>query len=242
LNKEVWAIIGARSGSKGVKNKNIKMLGDHPLLAWSIMACKKSKYIKKIIVSTDSNHYASIAKRYGAEVPYIRSKKNSNDTSSDCDWILELINKMRKLEKMPKFFAHIRPTTPLRDPKVIDEVILRIKKTKNFSSIRSVEKMSETSYKSFEIDKNSLLMPLKGLNVKLSQMNNARQTFPETYLANGYIDILKFDNLVNNVSMHGNKIMPYITPQVKEIDTIEDFKYIQYLVKNYKKYQNTLFS
>ena len=54
---------------------------------------------------------------------------------------------------MPKFFAHIRPTTPLRDPKVIDEVILRIKKTKNFSSIRSVEKMSETSYKSFEIDK-----------------------------------------------------------------------------------------
>ena len=93
----MWAIIGARSGSKGVKNKNIKMLGDHPLLAWSIMACKKSKHIKRIIVSTDSNHYASIAKRYGAEVPYLRSKKNSNDTSSDCYWILELINKMRKL-------------------------------------------------------------------------------------------------------------------------------------------------
>ena len=88
--------------------------------------------------------------------------------------------------------------------------------------------------KNFENNsKNNFDKTLNNKNLKLDDALN------QTFL---FDDILQFDNLINNVSMHGNKIMPYIIPQVKEIDTIEDFKYIQYLVKNNKKYQNTLFS
>ena len=74
--KKVLALIGARSGSKGIKNKNIKKLGDKPLLAWIIKSALKSKLINRIIVSTDSKKYAIIAKKYNAETPVLRPKKN----------------------------------------------------------------------------------------------------------------------------------------------------------------------
>ena len=90
--KKVYALIPARSGSKGLPDKNIMKLNDHPLLGWSIAAAKNCKLIDRVIVSTDSKEYADIALSYGAEVPFIRPIKLSSDTSSDFDFVDHALN------------------------------------------------------------------------------------------------------------------------------------------------------
>ena len=147
----IIAVIPARSGSKGVPDKNIKLLAGKPLIAYSIAAAKKSKLINRIIVSTDSKKYADIAKKYGAEVPFIRPKRISTDKSSDISFFKHAINYFNLREgSIPKLFVHLRPTTPLRDPKVIDKAIKTFMKS-DYTALRSCHKMSESSYKTFEI-------------------------------------------------------------------------------------------
>lgn len=236
----MWAFIGARSGSKGIKDKNIKILGGHPLLAWSIKACLKSKKISRVIVSTDSKKYADISRRYGAEITHLRSKNISGDFSTDFQWITDLLNRMSKEQKIPKYIAHIRPTTPLRDYNLIDNSISLMLKHRNCSALRSVHEMSETSYKSYEIKKNKLA-PLSGLKLSLDDLNQSRQVFPKTYIANGYVDILKYKTLTSLGSIHGNKIIPFITPITHEIDNIEDFNFIEYQLKSNSSLKNFLF-
>ena len=117
----ILAVILARSGSKGIKNKNIKILNGKPLIAWSIATCLKSKRINKIVVSTDSKKYAKIAKSFGAHEIILRPKKFSKDQSTDYDAILHLIKNFKKFNY--EIIAHIRPTTPDRDVKDVDKAI-----------------------------------------------------------------------------------------------------------------------
>jgi CMP-N-acetylneuraminic acid synthetase len=117
---EMLAIIPARCGSKGVKNKNIKKLAGHPLLAYSIAAAKLAR-IEHIIVSTDSEDYAEIAKNYGAQVPFIRSSQISKDNSTDYEFMYHAMHWVReKKEFLPEYWVHFRPTTPLRNPEIIN--------------------------------------------------------------------------------------------------------------------------
>ena len=123
------AIIPARSGSKGVKNKNIKLLGDKHLIAYSILAAKKIPEVKRIIVSTDSEEYAEIARKYGAEVPFLRPKKFADDNSTDLDVFSHIIEWFdKKNNQIPELFIHLRPTSPLRDPNVLNQAIMFFKK------------------------------------------------------------------------------------------------------------------
>ena len=92
-SSKIWAIIPARSGSKGVPHKNIKILAGHPLISYSIQAAKKTSCIEKIIVSTDSTDYANIAREYGAEIPFIRPKKISGDKATDIQFFKHLIQR-----------------------------------------------------------------------------------------------------------------------------------------------------
>ncbi len=113
----VIAIIPARSGSKSVTDKNIKLLSGHPLIAYSIVAAKLSKEIKRVVVSTDSEEYAEIAKKYGAEVPFIRPEIYSKDSSTDRDFFIHAMNWFKDNENtLPEYWVQLRPTTPLRNP------------------------------------------------------------------------------------------------------------------------------
>ena len=120
----IISVIPARSGSKGVPDKNIKLLAGKPLIAYSIAAAKKSKLINKIIVSTDSKKYANIAKKYGAEAPFLRPAELAGGKSTDYDWVNHLLNWLATNEdNNPEYLVHLRPTTPLRDPEIIDNAI-----------------------------------------------------------------------------------------------------------------------
>ena len=113
----IIAIIPARSGSKSVKDKNIALLSGYPLIAYSIVAAKKSELIDRIIISTDSEEYQKIALQYGAEVPFLRPTEYSTDTSTDRDFLIHAMNWLEENERQaPEYWVHLRPTTPLRDP------------------------------------------------------------------------------------------------------------------------------
>ena len=228
---EVVALIPARSGSKGVKDKNIKKLYGHSLLEWSINAALKSKLIDRVFLSTDSKKYADMGERYGAEVPFLRPAKISGDDSSDLDFVLHALDEFKKINLHPKYLVHIRPTTPIRDPDLIDSAISLFMTSNDFSSLRSVHKMSESSYKTFEIT-DRFLTPLPLALVEKVDSNAPRQTFPETYQANGYVDILQTDYILANKNIHGDQILPFITDTAFEVDTIEDFNYLEYLTSS----------
>lgn len=228
----VIGFIPARSGSKGIKNKNIKNLNGKPLLAWSIEACKKSKYIKEIVVSTDSKKYAKIAIKHGATKVIIRPKKISGDKSTDYQALAHAIKNLKNLNY--KFIAHVRPTTPIRKSKDIDKAILLFSK-KNYTSLRSVHEMPESAYKTFEISKKRLLKPICNNKNNMDSFNKPRQSFKKTYAANGLIDIYLKDHLIEKKNLLGKKVFPFITNFVHEIDTIEQFKMINFILSKKKK-------
>ena len=126
---KVVALIPARAGSKGVPNKNIRLLGGHPLLAWSIAACLKSSTIDRVIVSTDSTEYASLAIKLGAEAPFLRPVEISGDRSTDYDFIVHAMDWLAAEKGAPEYLVHIRPTTPLRDQKMIDDAVAAFMKS-----------------------------------------------------------------------------------------------------------------
>ena len=233
LKPKIIAVIPARSGSKSIKDKNIKILKGKPLMAWSIKTCLKSKLIDKVVVSTDSKKYAIIAKKYGAHEVIYRPKNISKDNSTDYEAILHVINNLRYSNY--DFIAHIRPTTPQRDVSEIDRAIKIFSMTR-YNSLRSIHQMSETAYKSFEIYRKKQLKPIANLKFSLDSLNKPRQEFKNTYVANGVIDIYRKKFIMQNKKLFGKKVMAYITKRTEEVDTLEQFKYINYLLKksNYK--------
>ncbi len=222
IKKQTIAIIPARSGSKSIKDKNLKILGKKPLLAWAIEASIKSKLFSKVYVSTDSLKYSKIAQKFGNVQILLRPKKISNDLSSDYEMIQHAIDNIRDEYE---FIAHIRPTTPTR--KISDLAgAVKIFINSDYNSLRSVHEMSESAYKSVEI-KNNILKPLKNLNKNMDEINLPRQNFNKTFKPNGVIDIYRKKFILKNKILFGNKVKAYITKFTPEIDNLEDLNYIE---------------
>jgi len=238
----IIAVIPARSGSKGVPDKNIKSLAGRPLIAYSIAAAQLVTEIDRIIVSTDSEEYADIARDYGAEVPFLRPDEISGDMSTDYDFIKHLLDWMLINEgNMPKYLIHLRPTTPLREGHYISAAIDCIKNIDSATALRSVHKMPESAYKTFEIEE-GFLRSVGSSSFDLDVFNNPRQQFIETFQANGYVDVIRTSYVVENGRLHGDHVIAFITPHVVEIDTVEDFDYLEYNVAKNSVIVDALFT
>lgn len=224
--KNIIAIIPARSGSKGIKDKNIKKLGDKPLIGWAIYHCVKSKLFSKIYLTTDSKKYASIANKFGSIEIIFRPKKISRSNSTDYQMIEHAIS---KININYDYIAHIRPTSPLRTISQMRNAIKLFTRS-NYSSLRSVHEMSETAYKTLEIKK-GMLKPLKNINLSLDKLNGPRQGFNKTYSPNGIIDIYRKNFILKNKLLLGNKSKAFVTTYSKEIDTINDLNYLKKIWK-----------
>ena len=130
--------IAARGGSKGVRRKNIRLLGNKPLIAHTIEKALDSNIFSSVIISTEDNEIARISKKFGAEVPFIRPDLYSSDTSTDREFLIHAMNWLNDNEnKIPEYWVHLRPTTPLRNIEVIDKAIESIKSDKKSTSLRS---------------------------------------------------------------------------------------------------------
>jgi len=231
---KIVAIIPARGGSKGIKNKNIFKIGGFPLIAYTIIAARLSKKIDEILVSTDSKKIAKIAEYFGAKAPFLRPKRISADKSPDIDFVKHAMTWIKEREgAYPDYIVHLRPTTPLRNPKVIDEAIEKIIKNKKATSLRSAHEMKEPPNKMFCI-KNNFFTGLFPNDKRKEYHNLPRQSFPPAYEPNGYVDILIPKTILKYNSIHGPKILPLITQNTGEIDGLGDIPFIKYLLKEGK--------
>ena len=237
----IIALIPARSGSKGVPHKNIKSLCGYTLLEWSIAACKKCELIDDIYVSTDSEEYRQLAISKGAKAPFLRPKEISTDYSTDYEFIVHTLDWLKENNNEPDIIAHIRPTTPLRKVYLMNQAIKSFLGNEKATALRSVHEMSESAYKTFEISENNKLKCIFSENFSLDNSNNARQKFPKTYSANGYIDLLSTKFIRSNGLLHGNNVVPFITPNTIEVDSVDDFEYLEFIVKSNKNLLEGLF-
>ena len=146
MNKKspsVIALIPARSGSKRVPDKNIRILGGHPLIAYTIAAVRQSGVFSAIVVSTDSEQYADISRRYGAEVPFLRPVEMAADLSPDIEWIEHAISQLGSQGREFDCFSILRPTSPFRTSETIQRAWQEFISQEGIDSLRAVEKCRE---------------------------------------------------------------------------------------------------
>jgi N-acylneuraminate cytidylyltransferase len=235
---KIYALVTARSGSKGVIDKNIKTISNHSLLEWSIKSCLKTKLISAVYLSTDSTRYAEIGKECGAIVPFIRPSELAKDNTVDLDVVKHFLS---QLSEMPDALVHIRPTTPLRDPSILDNAIeMFFSKKDELTSLRSVHEMSESAYKSFEVNDKGFLSTIGSIESG-DKANLPRQSFPKTYVANGYVDVLDPNYILKEDKLHGDKILAFETPVVTEVDSSEDLEYLEWQITKQPHLIKTVF-
>jgi CMP-N,N'-diacetyllegionaminic acid synthase len=232
VKEKFWVIIPARSGSKSIKNKNLKKIGKKSLIEHSIKSAKEMNNVDKIVFSSDSKKYLNLASKNDVDICHHRSHLASQDCSTDLDFFKDFI-KYYSVKDLPDFFIHLRPTTPLRKKKILNYALKYFLKNQNkFTSMRSVSKMSESSFKTFTI-KNQKLCSINN-SYELDFFNNPKNSFANTYFPNGYIDIIKTKNILKNF-IHGNKVLPYIIKDnVIDIDSKNDLEYANYIFKQNK--------
>lgn len=233
LEKNILCIIPARGGSKGVPKKNIKDLNGNPLIHYSIVTSQESTYINKIIVSTDSQEIADVAEKLGVSVPFLRPKEISIDTSLDIEYIKHTLLWLEKNQAYKAdYIVLLRPTTPIRKAIEIDKALEILSNNTLASSLRSSHKAAETPLKWFKT-KDGFYTPICS-EITLADTNQPRQAFEDVYIPNGYVDILKTETVQKNSNMYGEKILHFETVHSYEIDTMEDFEFIEYKIKRQK--------
>ena len=226
---EILCIIPARSGSKGIKNKNIKLFNDKPLLIWTIEQALNSKYKMKIVVSTDSLEYKKICDNYHQGlVPFLRPSKISDDLSTDYEFLNHTTEWLKNNQSYKcDIILQLRPTSPLRKVEDIDKALdIFIEKRNQYDSLRSVIEVDKTPFKMYTIDNNYLNPLFKNYNNMIEPFNRCRQELPKTYLHNGYIDILNYQTISEkDRNISGNNIYPFIMDDEDsiDIDNLEDF-------------------
>lgn len=242
FHKPIWAIIPARSGSKGIPNKNIKHFAGKPLIVWSIEQAKKSKYISRIFVNTDGQDIANIAIENGAEVPFLRPIELSDDTATDFLFMAHFLDYLKEEAiAYPDFLVQLRPTSPLRKTELIDQCIQKfIQEEAHYDSLRTVVPTDKTPFKMYTISDDGNLDPLfyQIQNIK-EPYNQCRQVLPKTYLHNGYVDIVKPSTIRVKQSISGDKILPFVMDrnETVDIDTPKDWEYAESI---FTKYENNI--
>jgi CMP-N,N'-diacetyllegionaminic acid synthase len=213
-NKRILAIIPARGGSKRLPRKNILNLAGKPLIAWSIESALDSKYIDRVIVSTDDKEIAEISRDYSAEVPFIRPKELAADESSSINVVLHSINMLKEKGEEYDFIMLLQPTSPLRTTKNVDEAI-ELLQSSNSDAVVSV---CEAEHSPFW----SNTLPTSGdfsNFLDYSIVNKRSQDLNKYYRLNGAIYLCLTNRLFDEKTLFiKDKIVAYIMPQEQSVD------------------------
>lgn len=220
------AIIPARGGSKGLPGKNIMLLNGKPLIAYTIEAALKSKYITDVIISTDDKDIYDIALEYGAKDTFLRPARLAEDKSIAIDNYIYTIDRLEKeFNYNIEEFVVLQPTSPLRIVSDIDDAVELFYEKKADSVISYCEEHHPIAWHKY-IDKNGRLEEIFDNNI----LRN-RQEIRTSYYPNGAIYVFKYTTIKNN-TYYTSKTYPYIMPRIRsvDIDTIDDFSYVEYLL------------
>lgn len=237
LHTEVMALIPARGGSKGVPRKNIRPLLGKPLIAYTIQEAIKSKYINRIIVSTDDEEIAKVAKTYGAEVPFMRPSELGGDHVTDLPVFQHALKWLFDNEKYkPDIIAHLRPTAPLRTVQHIDKGIEKLIMS-DADSVRSVCAAPKHPCKMWKFDGDTIVPFLPEEICGREAYNKNRQQLPPAFIQNGSVDITRWNTIMVKNSMTGDRILGMLMDEKESvnIDTEIDFMMAEILLSMRKE-------
>lgn len=218
--KKVVAIIPARGGSKGVPGKNIKLLHNKPLIAYAIESAKESRYIDRVIVSTDDETIQKVALDYGAEVPFLRPPHLATDTTPTLPVLQHIVNYLEKMNEKPDLIITLQPTSPFRTVEHIDNALEAMED----GLCESVVSVCEVDYHPLWMKKieEDLILPYVESDIQYTR----RQDLPVVYKMNGAIFITNTNVLMDGNLILGERTKPLLMNQEDsiDIDTIWDFK------------------
>lgn len=228
-NKTFLAIIPARSGSKRLPNKNIKDLCGKPLIAWSIESAKRSKWIDEIVINTDSQEYAEIAKQYGINVPFLRPKEISQDENTTFEYIKYTIDFYKNnFGKEYDYVVLLQPTSPLRQTYHIDEAI-ELCLHKNASSIIGVSKCEHTPLWTNILPQDQSMENFISKEV----LGKRSQDLPQYYRINGCVFVGKIREYLQKQDFTMPNSYAYVMEKYFsiDIDTQDDFELAEFFLK-----------
>lgn len=232
--KAVLAIIPARGGSKGVPRKNIRLLGGKPLIAYAIEVGLKSPSIKRVIVSTEDAEIAEIAKRYGAEVPFMRPTDLAGDTVPEQPVFRHALKWLEENEGyVPEFVLSLKCTTPLKTAGDIEAVVKKLKET-DCDSVRTMTRVNGVYHPYWMYkERGDLAEPfVDGLDIAKWYQ---RQLLPPVYRLNGVVDGARRSVMMEKSNLWGNTMAMVEVPEDRavDIDTELDFRVVEFLIEQY---------
>jgi N-acylneuraminate cytidylyltransferase len=231
---EILAIIPARGGSKGIPRKNIRSFAGYPLIAWSIAAAQQSKYVTRIIVSTDDEEIAAVARECGAETPFLRPAEFAQDKSTDLPLFEHALGWLAEHEGYhPEVVLQLRPTSPVRPRGLLDDAIQILLDHPDADCVRGVVPSGQNPFKMWRFDDPKQPMkPLLTVDGLAEPYNAPRQILPPTYWQTGHIDAIRTAAILDKHSLTGDVIYPLVidSKYTVDIDTLPDWAKYEALV------------
>lgn len=208
--RKILAVIPARGGSKGIPRKNIIEVGGKPLIAWTISAARKSRYIDKLILSSDDDEIMTIARKFGCDVPFTRPGELASDTSGTVEVILHAIN---NIHEKYDYIVILQPTSPLRSVSDIDNCIENCFE-KNAPSCVSVTEVEKSPYWMYILDENARMKSV----IDFKNRSMRRQELPATYALNGAVYVVNSESFMKTQKLIESETVAYIMPIIRSLD------------------------
>jgi len=231
----IVALIPARSGSKRVPNKNLRIFGEFPLIVHTILPAIQSGIFARIVVSTDSEECAAVARKYGAEIPGLRPESMAKDESPDIEWVSHALSNWITHDEV-EFMAILRPTSPFRSAETLIDAYNVIQSNDWADSLRAISKVSEHPAKMWKRTENSRIVPFFPLNIGGVPGHSAPyQSLPEYWVQNASLEMARLSAVIESKTISGTNILGYQMPGIEgfDINTELDFAYANMLLAQY---------
>lgn len=230
----ILALIPARGGSKGIPRKNIRNFAGYPLIAWSIAAAKQSAFVTRIIVSTDDEEIAKVAREWGAEAPFLRPAEISQDKTTDLPVFEHTLKWLEDVEGYrPDIIIQLRPTSPIRPKNMLDDAIRILHNHQDADCVRGVVIAGQNPFKMWRFNgEDKPLNPLLEVEGISEPYNAPRQILPPVYWQTGHIDVIRTSTIAEKKSLTGDVIYPLVIDEkyTVDIDTLADWSKYEALV------------
>lgn len=227
------ALVPARAGSKRVRNKNVRELAGHPLLAYTLHAARESGLFAAVVVSTESPDIAAVAARYGGEVPFLRPEEMAGDISPDIEWVEYTLRRLREAGRGYDCFSLLRPTSPFRRSDTIQRAWKRFRECADADSIRAVEKCRQHPMKMWVVEDDRLQPLIPGGPADVPWHSTPYQALPVVYAQNASLEIAWSRVVFEGRTIAGRVIAPFFTEGVEGFDINDRFDWIaaEYLLR-----------
>jgi N-acylneuraminate cytidylyltransferase len=231
---EILALIPARGGSKGIPRKNIRLFAGYPLIAWSIAAAKQSSLVTRVIVSTDDEEIAAVAREWGAETPFLRPAELAQDKTTDLPVFEHALKWLEDVEGYrPDILIQLRPTSPIRPHTMLDDAIRILLEHADADCVRGVVPAGQNPFKMWRFNgERNPLNPLLAVDGIPEPYNAPRQILPPVYWQTGHIDAIRVSTIADKHSLTGDVIYPLLidSKYTVDIDTLPDWAKYEALV------------